>query len=155
LGPQNKSTLDELERRLGTTRCGEGITDADRCLRWTGQSCRRLVESATPIRKAIPKGNKTYQADPGNRDKSEFFRALALEPSAFIQAGGCDFMDALSRRLLVAQPQNLKSQRMRWFNASVERSLDTARMSACAARRAIAITGESRLGAGYRFRTSF
>jgi len=67
-----------------------------------------LVESARLIRRAIPKGNKTYQVDPGEPDKSEFFRALALEASAFIQAGWCDFMDALSQRLLVGQITKLE-----------------------------------------------
>ena len=68
-----------------------------------------LVESSKLIRHAIPTGNKTYQVDPGTSSNSEFFKALELAPESFIQMGWCDFMDALSERLVFEQTTILNS----------------------------------------------
>lgn len=68
-----------------------------------------LIESTKLIQKAIPNGNKAYQVDPNTPDKSEFFKALALDSSAFIQAKWCDFMAALSQRLVIEQASQLKA----------------------------------------------
>lgn len=66
-----------------------------------------LIESTKLIQAAIPHSNKTYQVDPGDPSESAFFTALGLAPSAYIQAGWCDFMDALSNRVVVAQTARL------------------------------------------------
>jgi len=68
-----------------------------------------LIESTRLIQKAIPYGNKVFQVDPGEPEESEFFRELALDPAAFVQATWCDFMEALSDRLVVEQTVHLKS----------------------------------------------
>lgn len=66
-----------------------------------------LIESTKLIRRAIPNGNRSYQVDPGAHDQSEFFRALELDASDFIRAPWCDFMAALSQRLVLEQTTNL------------------------------------------------
>lgn len=68
-----------------------------------------LIESTKLIQNAIPNGNKTYQVDPIDYNKSEFFKALALDPSAFIPASWCDFMAALSQRLVVDHTNKLRA----------------------------------------------
>jgi hypothetical protein len=68
-----------------------------------------LIESTKLIQNTIPSGSRAFQVDPGTPDKSEFFKALSLEPAAFIQAKWCDFMAALSQRLVVKQTQALKA----------------------------------------------
>lgn len=68
-----------------------------------------LIESTKLIQSAIPNTNKTYQVDPGDHTKSPFFTALALDPSCYIKATWCDFMDALSQRLVVEQTSRLKA----------------------------------------------
>lgn len=68
-----------------------------------------LIESTKLIQKAIPSGIRAYQVDPVDCDKSEFFKALALDPSAFRQATWCDFMADLSQRLLVAHTSQLRT----------------------------------------------
>jgi hypothetical protein len=68
-----------------------------------------LIESAKLIQTAIPNTCKTYQVDPGEQAKSAFFTALALDPSAYIKATWCDFMDALAQRVVVEQTTRLKN----------------------------------------------
>lgn len=58
-----------------------------------------LIESVRLLRNALPGTTKLYQADPGKRDDSKFFEALALDPSFYIQCGWGQLMDALSQRL--------------------------------------------------------
>lgn len=68
-----------------------------------------LIESTRLIKKAIPNASKTYQIDPVDRTKSKFFEALALDPSAYLQATWCDFMAALSERLVHEHTTRLQS----------------------------------------------
>jgi len=68
-----------------------------------------LIESSKFIQNAIPSGNTAFLVDPGDQDQSAFSAALALEPSAFIKATWCDFMNALSQRLLVEQITQLRA----------------------------------------------
>jgi len=67
-----------------------------------------LIESTRLIQSAIPGGSKVFQIDPGEPEKSEFFKKLALDPTAFIQGTWCDFMAALSDRLVVEHTARLK-----------------------------------------------
>lgn len=68
-----------------------------------------LVESTRLIQEAIPTGSRTYQVDPGEASQSPFFKALALEPAAYIRSKWCEFMAALSQRLVVKQTDHLKA----------------------------------------------
>jgi hypothetical protein len=68
-----------------------------------------LIESTKLIQNAIPNGNKTYQVDTVDYNSSEFFKALALDPSAFIRATWCEFMAALSQRLVVDHTNKLRA----------------------------------------------
>lgn len=68
-----------------------------------------LIESTKLIQTAIPNTNQTYQVDPVDHTKSAFFAALALDPSAYIKATWCDFMNALSQRVVVEQATRLKA----------------------------------------------
>jgi len=68
-----------------------------------------LIESSRLIRSAIPNGNATYQVDPGDPNKSEFFKALGLAPEHFVRMGWCDFMEALSQRLVVEHTARLRT----------------------------------------------
>lgn len=74
-----------------------------------GSPANVLVQSATLIRNAIPNGSKAYQVDPGDPDKSEFFKAMALAPDAFVRKSWCEFMEELSRRLVVEHANHLKA----------------------------------------------
>jgi len=74
-----------------------------------GSPANVLVQSATLIRNAIPNGSKAYQVDPGDPDKSEFFKELALAPDAFVRKSWCEFMEELSRRLVVEHASYLKA----------------------------------------------
>jgi hypothetical protein len=67
-----------------------------------------LIESSKLIQNAIPNGSRAYQVDPGDPDRSEFFKALALDPASFIQGTWCDFMEAISQRLVVEHTSQLK-----------------------------------------------
>lgn len=67
-----------------------------------------LIESAKLIQKAIPTGSKSYQVDSGDHEKSDFFKALGLDPSAFIQLPWCDFMVELAQRLVLEHTSRLK-----------------------------------------------
>ena len=73
-----------------------------------GSSAGVLIESMKLIQKAIPSGTRAYQVDPFDYDKSEFFKALSLDPSEFIQATWCEFMADLSQRLLIAHTSQLR-----------------------------------------------
>lgn len=72
-----------------------------------GSLANVLVQSAAFIRNAIPNGSKAYQVDPGDRDKSEFFKTL--HPDAFVQEPWCAFMEELSQRLVVEYVSQLKA----------------------------------------------
>jgi hypothetical protein len=74
-----------------------------------GSPAEVLIESTKLIQKAIPKGSRAYQVDPADYDKSEFSKALALDRSAYIPSKWCDFMIALSQRLLTEQTSHLKA----------------------------------------------
>lgn len=74
-----------------------------------GSPASVLIESTKRIQKAIPNGSRAYQIDPSEPDESQFFKALGLDPECFVQGTWCDFMEALSRRLLVLHTTNLKS----------------------------------------------
>ncbi|MBK8233728.1 MAG: hypothetical protein IPK72_24920 [Candidatus Eisenbacteria bacterium] len=74
-----------------------------------GSPANVLVQSATLIRNAIPNGSKAYQVDPGDPEMSEFFKALALAPDAFIRKSWCEFMEQLSQRLVVEHACQLKA----------------------------------------------
>jgi hypothetical protein len=66
-----------------------------------------LVESSKLIRNAIPNGSKAFLVDPGDPDKSEFFKALALAPEAFLQKKWCEFMHELSQRLVLEHTSHI------------------------------------------------
>ena len=66
-----------------------------------------LIASTKLLRNALPAASKLYQVDPADRAESKFFQELALEPSAYIQCGWCEFMDQLSQRLLKEQVSQL------------------------------------------------
>ena len=68
-----------------------------------------LIESTKLIQKAIPNANTVYQVDPADQDKSEFSKALALDPDAFVKANWGDFMTALSERLVLEQTTQLRT----------------------------------------------
>lgn len=68
-----------------------------------------LIESSKLIQNAIPNGSKAYQIDPGDPNESEFFKALALDSASFVQMTWCDFMEALSQRLVVEHTSQLKT----------------------------------------------
>jgi hypothetical protein len=68
-----------------------------------------LIESTEHIRKAIPDQTNAYQVDPGDREESEFFKALDLGPSAFVRQTWCEFMAALSQRLVVEHMNQLNA----------------------------------------------
>lgn len=68
-----------------------------------------LIESTKLIQSAIPDGSKAFQIDPGEPGKSEFFKELALDRRAFVQGTWCDFMAALSDRLVVEHTVHLKT----------------------------------------------
>jgi hypothetical protein len=68
-----------------------------------------LIESSKLIHNAIPHGSKAYQVDPGDPGKSEFFKALALGPDAFVQKTWCEFMEELSQRLVVQHASLLRT----------------------------------------------
>src|SRR5437773_2403665 len=105
-----------MEKGLGESRGGQSALHSGSCICRAGQSSRRascsrrarwlgspadvLVESTKLIQKTIPTGSISFQVDPGARDKSEFFKALSLDPGAFLQAKWCDFMAAVSQRLV-------------------------------------------------------
>lgn len=74
-----------------------------------GSPANVLVQSATLIRGAIPNGTKAYQVDPGDPEKSEFFKALKLAPDAFVRKPWCEFMAELSQRLVVEHASQLKA----------------------------------------------
>jgi hypothetical protein len=66
-----------------------------------------LIQSSKFIQSAIPEGSRAYQIDPGDPDASEFFKALALDPAFFIKGTWCEFMEALSQRLVVEHTSRL------------------------------------------------
>jgi hypothetical protein len=68
-----------------------------------------LIETSKLIQKAIPNGHKAYQVDPVDRNHSAFFNALALDPAFYIQATWCEFMAALSQRLVIEQVRQLEA----------------------------------------------
>lgn len=74
-----------------------------------GSPANVLVQSATLIRNAIPNGSKAFQVDPGDPEKSEFFKALALPPDAFVRKLWCEFMEELSQRLVVEHASQLRA----------------------------------------------
>jgi len=74
-----------------------------------GSPANVLIQSAKLIRNAIPNGGKAYQVDPGDPDKSAFFKALELAPDAFVRKSWCEFMEELSRRLAVEHTDRLKA----------------------------------------------
>lgn len=61
-----------------------------------------LIESARLIKGIIPAGTKTFQVDVQDRESSEFFSALQLDPSDYVQCGWCDFMDQLAQRVVTS-----------------------------------------------------
>lgn len=67
-----------------------------------------LIESTKLLRNALPAATKLYQVDPGDKTSSKFFQELALDTSAYIQCGWCQFMDELSQRLLKEQVVQLE-----------------------------------------------
>ena len=73
-----------------------------------GSRAAVLTESVKMIRKAIPDRNRSYLVDPGTEEQSEFFAALNLDPSGFIQRPWCGFMGELSNRLVLAQTRELE-----------------------------------------------
>lgn len=68
-----------------------------------------LIESSKLIRNAIPNRSKAYLIDSGDPNKSEFFKALDLDPAFFVPMTWCDFMEALSQRLVVEHMSQLKT----------------------------------------------
>jgi hypothetical protein len=60
-----------------------------------------LIETVRLIHQAMPTGTQAYQVDPGDRNSSAFFEALALDASRYVQATWCDFMVDLSHRLVL------------------------------------------------------
>lgn len=67
-----------------------------------------LIESTKLLRNALPAVTKLYQVDPDDKTSSKFFQELALDASAYIQCGWCQFMDELSQRLLKEQVVQLE-----------------------------------------------
>ena len=59
-----------------------------------------LITSTCLLRGALPAATQFYQVDPADKSKSAFFNRLALDPSAYIQCGWCQFMQELSQRLV-------------------------------------------------------
>lgn len=74
-----------------------------------GSPASVLIESSKLIKNAIPNGSRAYQIDPGEPDESAFFRALDLDPAFFVQTPWCDFMAALSQRLVEEQARQLEA----------------------------------------------
>jgi hypothetical protein len=74
-----------------------------------GSPAAVLIESVRLIQAAVPNASRIYQVDPVDHSKSAFFTALGLDPSAYIQVGWCDFMDALSHRVVAEQAVRLNA----------------------------------------------
>ncbi len=73
-----------------------------------GSPASVLTESVALIKAAIPNA-KVYQVDPVDVSNSKFFAALGLEVRYYVQASWCDFMEALSQRLVVEHVQKLRA----------------------------------------------
>jgi hypothetical protein len=58
-----------------------------------------LIASTKLLRNALAGVTKVYLVDPADKAESKFFQELALDPSAYIQSGWCQFMEELSQRL--------------------------------------------------------
>jgi hypothetical protein len=65
-----------------------------------GSPAAVLTESTKLIQKAIPAGIKAYQVDPGEMSGCQFAKDLGIEPANYIKMGWCDFMLALSARVV-------------------------------------------------------
>lgn len=59
-----------------------------------------LIASTKLIRAALPPVTQLYQVDPADKTQSQFFQELAIDSSAYIRSGWCQFMEALSQRLM-------------------------------------------------------
>jgi len=66
-----------------------------------------LIASTKLLRHALPAVTKLYQVDPTESANSRFFQELAIDASAYIQRGWCEFMEELSHRLLQEQVSQL------------------------------------------------
>ncbi len=66
-----------------------------------GSPAAVLLESARLIRAATT--NKVIQVDPGDPEKSEFFKALGIGPEAFVKLTWCEFMRLLASRVAEQQ----------------------------------------------------
>lgn len=67
-----------------------------------------LIASTKLIRQALPAATKLYQVDPSDKASSRFFQELALDASAYIRRGWCQFMDELSQRLMKEHTNQFK-----------------------------------------------
>ncbi len=65
-----------------------------------GSPAAVLTESTKLIQTAIPAGIKAYQVDPGDMSKCQFAKDLGIDPANYIKMGWCDFMLALSARVV-------------------------------------------------------
>lgn len=74
-----------------------------------GGSADVLIESSKLIRSAIPKKSDAYQINPGSPAKSKFSKALGIHSGYFVKAKWCEFMSALSQRLVIEQVSHLKN----------------------------------------------
>lgn len=74
-----------------------------------GSPAEVLLDSAQRIRRVMPAGNHVYQVDPAPFSSSgPFARALDLDTSHYVQGKWCDFMHALSARLVVEYRQRIE-----------------------------------------------
>jgi hypothetical protein len=67
-----------------------------------------LIASTQLLRNALRAVTKVYQVDLADKAESKFFQQMALDPSAYIQCGWCQFMDQLSKRLQQEQISQLE-----------------------------------------------
>jgi hypothetical protein len=69
-----------------------------------------LVTTVGLIRDAIGDTTKTYLVEPGDFKASEFYKALALDEAGVVATGWCDFMVALSQRIVREQTNLLRQE---------------------------------------------
>ena len=87
---------------------GRVITAASAVFAGLGAPAAVLVETAKKIRSASKNNARAFQVDPMPQAKSAFADALEIGADDYLQYGWCEFMVALSERLLLVHIDELK-----------------------------------------------
>lgn len=83
------------------------ITAASAIFAGLGSPAAVLIETAKKIRTASRENAKAFQVDPTPHAESAFAQALDIAADDYLQYGWCEFMVALSERLLLAHIDEL------------------------------------------------